>query len=443
MANFDAGDVAVSILVFGLLAASAAAWLAAVAGKSTAARGGGRLRHSHVLDAAGRRRRRFCRRESIPARFARAALLLPELFANLPLAGQFVALCDPGSRKPLVGIRRGRTAGAGDRWGHWAARPARTTPQPWLSVGWFWFLGTLVPTIGLVQVVPQVLADRFLYLPQIGLWIAVVWTSAAWAGSHPPRTWTLIAATAFVLVLFTVAAWRQTACWQNSETLWTQAIVCDEQNSDAHIFMGLALHEQHRDDLAEEHLRAAVRADPDSRSAYGSLGWLLEEKGNLDAAVRCYTEAIDHFKNAPEDEYSLGMVLWKKGDLRGAESHSTRAIELRGDFAQARVGLAQSRQRLGAGDEEVVRLCREALEIDPALAERTSCWPTRPRGKATWPMPPSISVSLATWPPTPANRIWPPIFSGGWIGLARARRFTTGSSRSLWPESATQPCSPQ
>ncbi len=305
---------------------------------------------------------------SIAERFARAALLYMSYLrisvwpANLsPYAasesGSFWWALAAGGALALA------TAAA-----VWAAWPTRTAPQRWLPVGWFWFLGTLIPTIGLVQVGGQVLADRFLYLPQIGLWIAVVWTVAAWAGSRPLRIGTLAITAALVLTLFIVAAWRQTACWQNSETLWGHALACDGQNAQAHLFMGMALHARGSDDRAERQFREALCADPDLAAAYCALGWLLEGKGDLDEAVRCYIEAIDHFGEMPEAEYSLGGILLKKGDLRGAESHLTRAIELRGDFAQARVSLAQLRQQQGA-DSEAVKLCREALEFDPTLAE--------------------------------------------------------------------------
>ncbi len=266
----------------------------------------------------------------------------------------------------------------------WAARRG----QRWLPVGWFWFLGTFVPTIGLVQVGTQVLADRFLYLPQIGLWIAVVWTAARNGDisdspkrpegcfarirdvpvSVPLRNGISAVVAALVLALFTVAAWRQTACWQNTDTLWAQALACDEQNPFAHVCLGMALHEQHRDDLAEANFREALCADPESSMAYCGLGWLMEEKGDLDGAIQYFSEALARNSNLPDAEFNLGNILLKKGDLRGAESHLTRAIELRGDFAPARVSLAQLRQRQGA-DDEAVELCREALEIDPTLAD--------------------------------------------------------------------------
>ncbi len=246
--------------------------------------------------------------------------------------------------------------------------------QRWLAVGWFWFLGTFVPTIGLVQVGAQVQADRFLYLPQIGLWIAVVWSAAVDplrgcpAKSRRIHTGNLAVAAAAFMALFTIAAWRQASFWRDSESLWTHALACDAQNPWAHFSLGLDLQQQHRDDLAEQQFRDALCADPNYALAHYYLGMLREKKGDLDEAVQHYTTAVACNKNLPDAEYSLGSILLKKGDLRGAEPHLIRAIELRGDVPQPLVSLAQLRQQQGA-DDAAVQLCRAALDLDPALAE--------------------------------------------------------------------------
>jgi len=254
----------------------------------------------------------------------------------------------------------------------WAARRG----QRWLAVGWFWFLGTLAPTIGLIQVGTQVMADRFLYLPQIGLWIAVVWAAAAWATSRRidipepsnGRIRGLVAITASVLAFFTVAAWRQTACWQNSETLWSHALACDQRNALAHSCLGLALQAKNQNDLAEEHFREAIRVDPGHSMAYNNLGRLLEEKGRPDEAIECYRQALAHDGKLAEAENNLGNALRKKGDLAAAAGHLNRAMTLRDAYAEADVNLALLRQQQGDPDE-AARLCRVALEINPRLAE--------------------------------------------------------------------------
>jgi tetratricopeptide (TPR) repeat protein len=300
----------------------------------------------------------------VPARFARAALAyLSYLRISVwPVNLTLYPIPKAGggwSAAAAVGVLALLTAGA-----IWAARRG----QRWLVVGWFWFLGTFVPTIGLVQVGAQVLADRFLYLPQIGLWIAVAWTAAAGVISRPRHPGASAAAAALVLALFTVAAWRQAACWRNSETLWRHSLACDEQNALAHCCLGMALRERHRDDLAEEQVRDAIRADPDYSMAYSLLGWWLEEKGNLDEAIQCYTKAIALNGNMPEAENKLGNALREKGDFKGAELHLDKALAMLDDYAEAYVSLAMLREQEGK-DDEAVNLCRAALALDPGLAE--------------------------------------------------------------------------
>jgi tetratricopeptide (TPR) repeat protein len=300
----------------------------------------------------------------LPARFARAAILyLTYLRISFwPVDLSMYAVPKAGLGWPAAvagGVLAVLTAGA-----IWAAlRGSR-----WLAVGWFWFLGTFVPAIGVVQVGTQVLADRFLYLPQIGLWMAAAWTAAAWVESRPRRAGASAAAAALVLVFFTVASWRQTAYWRNSETLWRHALACDEQNAWAHCCLGTALHSLHRADLAEEQVREAIRADPDFYMAYMYLGQWLEEKGNLDEAIPCYSKAIALNDKLPVIENKLGNALRTKGDLQGAESHFKTALALGGDDAWAYVNLAQLREQEG-NDAAASDLCREALDIDPGRAE--------------------------------------------------------------------------
>ena len=146
---------------------------------------------------------------------------------------------------------------------------------PALLVGWFWYLGMLVPVIGLVQVGTQSRADRYTYLPQIGLCIAVAWClaelksrrvgqtflSAAKDNAKPgrqnvcptaasnaaDRRWTCAAVSALVLAALTALAWRQTSFWRNSETLWTHALECTSGNARAHNNLGNILFAQRTD----------------------------------------------------------------------------------------------------------------------------------------------------------------------------------------------------
>ena len=110
---------------------------------------------------------------------------------------------------------------------------------PYLLVGWLWYLVMLLPVIGLVQVGNQAaLADRFTYLPQIGLCIALVWTAADACRSWPYRRWVYSVTSALVLVVLMGCAWRQTSYWHDSETLWNHTLACTSRNNVAHDNLG-------------------------------------------------------------------------------------------------------------------------------------------------------------------------------------------------------------
>ena len=110
--------------------------------------------------------------------------------------------------------------------------------QPWLLIGWLWYLVMLLPVVGIIQVGDQAHADRYTYLPQIGIYVAVTWLVAEWRVAAVRLLGGLMAG---VLAVLMVCAWKQTAYWQNSETLWTHTLACTTDNDMAHNNLGNAL----------------------------------------------------------------------------------------------------------------------------------------------------------------------------------------------------------
>jgi tetratricopeptide (TPR) repeat protein len=173
---------------------------------------------------------------------------------------------------------------------------------PWFLIGWLWYLGMLVPVIGIVQVGSQAMADRYTYLPEIGLAIAVVWAaceglrraSPALRPSHP------LSATvaAVLLAVLMCCAWRQTSYWRDSETLWTRALACTGSNALAHINLGLALKQQGRLDEAVVQYRRALDISPDNAEGHNKLGVVLAMRGQMQEAVAEFTLAV---KFDPDD----------------------------------------------------------------------------------------------------------------------------------------------
>jgi tetratricopeptide (TPR) repeat protein len=211
---------------------------------------------------------------------------------------------------------------------------------PYLFVGWFWYLGMLVPVIGLVRVGLHSMADRYTYLPQIGLCIAVTWGVAQLAVTwrYRLRVYGMVSALA-VLVLMGFA-WRQTSYWRNSETLWTHTLACTARNFLPHNNLGLALAERGRVDEAIAHFQQAVEIKPDYANAHQNLGVALVGQGQFDAAIVHFRKALELKPDFPDITHNnLGIALARRGQFDEAIAHFRKALELRPDYAEARKNL--------------------------------------------------------------------------------------------------------
>jgi protein O-mannosyl-transferase len=175
----------------------------------------------------------------------------------------------------------------------WLVSRQRRT-RPWLLVGWLWYLGTLVPVAGLVRVGLQARADRYTYVPLIGIFIMIAWSAAELVKRRPAlRTVVSVAAVGVVLG----CAWTaraQTGYWRNSVTLWTRAtmVTMGVDEYDAHMALGQTLASQGRLDEARGHFAAAARLRPQSDTARCNLGVVLARSGRIDEAKRELDEAL-------------------------------------------------------------------------------------------------------------------------------------------------------
>jgi len=249
---------------------------------------------------------------------------------------------------------------------------------PSLMVGWLWFLGTLVPVIGLVQVGGQALADRYVYLPSLGLLMLVVWGVCELVRPGRYRFLALsLAGGAAVCVCFFLTR-QQLGFWQDNETLYRHALAVTENNFLAHHNLGIALFQkgrieeavgQYREAIVVEpgnavarydlgtalavegqtddaivELREAIRLQPDNAQAHENLGTALGRLGSTDAAISEYREAVKLRPDDPGFHYSLGTVLGMIGELDEAIVEFQEAIRLKPDFDRARSNLARARQ---------------------------------------------------------------------------------------------------
>ncbi len=236
---------------------------------------------------------------------------------------------------------------------------------PYLVVGWLWYLGMLVPMIGLVQLGAQASADRYLYLPAVGLFVALVWGTAD-LGARAPRL-LRAAAVAASAALAGVSA-SQVRHWHDSESLFARALAVTRENGRAHLQLGAALLE--RGDLARArpHLLEAVRIEPGSLQARNNLATYRARNGELEAAIREYREILRLAPAWALAHNNLGMALAESGRFEEAERAFREALRLDPGYATAQRNLAAAAASRRDAAGAIGRL-REAVEREPGSVE--------------------------------------------------------------------------
>ena len=239
---------------------------------------------------------------------------------------------------------------------------------PWLPVGWFWYLGMLVPVIGLVQVGNQAMADRYTYLPQIGLAIGVAWGAKRALGAWPQHAWACGAGAALALAVLMGCTWRQTGYWRNSETLWSRAVDCTSSNAFAHGQLGLALFAERRLDQAVTQYQKCLEINPNDDAAHSNLGLALREQGHVAEAIDHYRKALEINPDLVTAHHNLGLALHSQGNFAEAIRHYRRAIEINPGFARTHFDLARALVNLGQIEEAAFE-CSRTLELNPDFLE--------------------------------------------------------------------------
>jgi protein O-mannosyl-transferase len=238
----------------------------------------------------------------------------------------------------------------------WGERRTR----PWLLIGWLWYLAMLLPVVGIIQVGRQAHADRYTYLPQIGIYVAVTWLVAEWRVSRVALGGLMTG----VLAVLMVCAWKQTAYWQNSETLWTHTLACTADNDMTQNNLGNALLQKGRVDEAITHFQSALQINPHYPDARNNLGLALLRQGRVDEAIVQDQEALQIKPDFPEAHYNLGNALRQKGRVDEAIAQYQQALQINPAFAVARNNLGTALRQKGRVDEAIAQY-QKALEIMP------------------------------------------------------------------------------
>ncbi len=235
---------------------------------------------------------------------------------------------------------------------------------PWLLTGWLWFLGMLVPVIGLVQVGAQAHADRYTYLPQIGLCLVVAWGVPELLGTWRQRRMFLGFGGVAVLCVLIPIAYIQTGYWKDSITLWTHTLACTSGNWVAHENLGNALFRQKQLAGAVENYNQAISLKPSDAQAHYDLGIALAAQGNIAQSMQQEQLALELKPDFADAHVNLGTLLARQGILDDAIGHFRRALEINPSHVKALVNLANALASQGRW-EEAVGHYRQAIQIKP------------------------------------------------------------------------------
>ena len=273
---------------------------------------------------------------------------------------------------------------------------------PYALVGWFWYLGTLVPVIGIVQVGMQAMADRYTYVPHIGLFIAAAWGVTDLAAGLPWGRKALAALAGVVFPALAILTWSQLAYWKNSTTLFEHALRVTERNSLAHTNLGVALNRAGKLEEAASHYREAIRINPNSSGSHFNLANYYASAGRKENALHHYREAIrinprytnaynnlglmlmsdrradeaiPYYRKAAELEpanagilYGYGIALAAAGHLPEAVEQFNRALALRPNYPEAHNYLGMALLMQGKREEAVGHF-RQALWLKPDFTQ--------------------------------------------------------------------------
>jgi len=273
--------------------------------------------------------------------------------------------------------------------------------RPYLFTGWLWYLVMLTPVIGILQVGLQARADRYTYLPQIGLYLMLTWAAAELSAGWRQRRVVLGGGATVILVALILCARGQTSYWRNGESLWTHTLACTSGNyvahnnlgnvllkmskvdeaiahfqkalqskpdfAEAHLNLGIALLQQGHVDEAIVHCRTALRIRPDFAEAHLNLGMALLQQGHVDEAIAQYQKALQIVPDSAIAHNNLGNALFQKGKVDEAIVHFQKALESQPDNAKTHNNLGSALFKKGDVDEAIVHF-QKALQIKPDYA---------------------------------------------------------------------------
>jgi tetratricopeptide (TPR) repeat protein len=216
------------------------------------------------------------------------------------------------------------------------------TRRPYLAIGWLWFVGTLVPVIGIIKIGSHAMADRYTYMPFIGLYIVIAWGVPEILSQFRYKKVVLVSAAVALIAGLMLTAKIQTSYWANSIRLFTHAIEVTQDNFLAHRNLGLALSYRGELDKAFWHFKQALRINPKSARSYNDIGTYLMLKGKYDDSIGYFKKALFFQPNFSKAHNNIGLVLMAKKNYAEAIGHFQKALRADPNFASARQNLQKA-----------------------------------------------------------------------------------------------------
>jgi Tfp pilus assembly protein PilF len=243
--------------------------------------------------------------------------------------------------------------------------------RPYLLVGWLWYLGMLVPVIGLVQVGSQARADRYTYFPLVGIFLMLVWVLADFAARRRLEKATACLG-GVVLGLCLLLSCAQVFVWNDSVTLWRHALEASEESALAHTSLGMVLDQQGQKEEALAHLQRAVALNPLSAEGHYFLGVALQNRGRTDEAIQAFQQAVRLRPNHVMAHNNLGVHFLRQDQLKAAAVHLQRALELEPAAVETNynLGLLAEKQRDWRRAAECFGRAAERDPKNPEYAQR-------------------------------------------------------------------------
>jgi len=236
--------------------------------------------------------------------------------------------------------------------------------HPYLVVGWLWYLGTLIPMVGLVQVGDHSVADRYTYIPLIGLFIMISWGIPDLMSKWRYRRNVLSISAGLTLLALALCTWFQLRHWKDSVTLFEHTVNVTTDNYLAHNNLGIGFVQQGKYDEAIEHYQEALRIKPEWAQARYNLGVARTRQGKFDEAIQDSLKALQKDPNLARARLNLANALLSRGQIQAAIENYQEAIRIKPDYARAHSNLGVVFMRQGRIDDAISHL-KKALRINP------------------------------------------------------------------------------